>query len=695
MDEFDLEPVEAQEEQDQVSDADRLQVLMSIPNLADMLEGSELGSIATDVCTEYQIDKDSRKDWEERVEKAMELAMLVAEQKNYPFEKASNVKYPLLTTAALQFNARAYPAIVQGNRVVRCMTWGEDQSGAKSARADRVSEYMSWQLLAQLPEWEEDTDKMMVILPITGCAFRKVYYDPSLGRNCTRLVTADRLVVNYHARSLEEAPRVTEELYLYPYEIEERIRDKRYIEFEYGPAASDGEEKQERAASDPSAPHLFLEQHRLLDLDEDGYPEPYIVTVHKATEQVVRVVANFTPDTITMAQDGRIASIRKQQYYVKYIFLPSPDGGFYGWGFGWLLKDIGEAINTSLNQMLDAGHLSNVQGGLVSSSLGVKDKQIRLAPGEWRVVQTATGQSIQNAILPINYPGPSATLFQLLGMLIESGKDIASIKDVLTGETKQNMPATTALAFIEQGLQVFTSIYKRIHRALKSELGLHAKLNVEHVSPEQYAQFFDAQEPADPAQDFSEKDMDILPVSDPNMVSRMQQLAKAQFLQEWARENPLANQAEVAMRVLQAAQVDDVEKLIQPPDPKQQMLMQMAALLELQDKEADIVKKQAGAMKDVAAAASTGEKDYIGRAKLMLDAIKAEIAGEQQQAQMEAEQNGQDGLRGVEGSPGNAMGAQAPVPQVGGNALAASGAPVQLDSGATGGMALATGTGGV
>lgn len=670
-----------------------LQALLASPNIAADLPDKELATIAGRAMDEYRIDDNSRDDWKKRIEEAMKLAMLVSEQKDYPFEKAANIKYPLLTTAALQFNSRAYAAIVEGNRVAKCVTWGNDPDGLKQARADRVAEHLSYQLLAKMPEWEEDTDKLLLILPIVGCVFRKVYYDRALGRNCTRLVTADRMVVNYFARSMEDLPRSTEEMPLYPYEIEERIRSGWFVEFDYQNAAGEPKDGEQDGALDESAPHVFLEQHRLLDLDKDGYPEPYVVTIHKPTEKVCRIVANYTPETVSLDQRGRVLAIRKQDYYVKYQFLPSPDGGFYGWGFGWLLADIGEAINATLNQMLDAGHLSNVQGGLVSASLGIREKSIKLKMGEWKVLDTK-GVPISQAVMPITYPGPSGVLFNLLGLLIEAGRDVAAIKDVLTGEQRPNQTATATLALIEQGLQVFTSIYKRIHRSLKKELGILARLNRENLDPQEYSAFFDSGQMLDPRQDYSERDMDILPVSDPNVASKMQQLAKAELLKEIGTENPVMNPIEVTRRVLEAAQIDDIDSLLLPPpapDPETEILLKLAAFLDLQDKEAEVAKKHAGAMKDLASIEQGEHAGNMARAKLIFDTLMAEINAEQAQEAA----NGQGRVPGMEGQPGNAMGAPAPVGPDGGNLGALPGTAVQLDGAIPAGMGEPASAGGL
>ncbi|MCR4332735.1 MAG: hypothetical protein NUV34_08555 [Sulfuricaulis sp.] len=611
------------------SDMERLLKILALPNIVKKLSVEKLSALGQKVVEEYEIDETSRNKWIEDNAEAMKLAMLVSETKDYPFPGAANVKYPLLAVAALQFNARAYPAVVPPDRVAKCKTYGQDPNGEKAARAERVSEHLSYQLTHEIPEWDEDTDRLLMILPISASVFRKTYYDPSLKRTCSRLVTADRMVVNYGARSLAETPRLTEKMDLYPHEIEERIRSGRFVKFDYKSlVGTDGEavessDHNENPQTDDDAPQLFLEQHRLYDLDEDGYPEPYICTVHKATQKVVRIVANFAEKTISVGDDGKITSIRRKEYYSHYRFLPSPDGGFYGMGFGTLLKALGESINTTLNQMLDAGHLANIQGGLISSVLGIREKNIKLVMGEFRVVNTAL--PLNQAVMPITYPGPSTVLFQLLGLLVEAGKEIAAIKDVLTGEgIGKNASPTTTLAMIEQGLQVFTAIYKRIHRSLSHELSLHVECNREHLTPEVYSRFFDAmsvdqntQQPMpqmfDPQADYDDADMDIMPFSDPAAVSKMQKLAKADFLYQTAKESGgIVNPQAALKRVFEAADIEKPEELITPPqepDPEQMALLKRGAEAEVAEKEGKAAKAFAEADKAKAETDSAGQAE--------------------------------------------------------------------------------------
>ncbi|HDA7912357.1 TPA: hypothetical protein O5W02_002767, partial [Staphylococcus aureus] len=386
----------------------RLVKLEAMPNIATELDNEQLEKIGYDVEREYKIDKASRQDWEESSNRAMDIALQVRKPKNYPFDGAANIKYPLVTVAALQFGARAYPAIVDGSRIVKAQVIGNDQGvpikddngdprvdplsgeplwimppGFKRAKADRVSKHMSYQLLNEMEEWEEDTDVLLHHLPIVGCAFRKVWRSETLGRNKAEMVPAIHLVVNNKVRSLDEAPRVTHEIFLYPQEIEERQRVETFLDIDLPAPAVEGANE-----GDEDAPHMFLEQHRFLDLDEDGYKEPYIVTVHKDSCQVVRIVANFRMEAVK-DNGKKITRIAKDQYFVKYSFIPDPKGGFYDIGFGRLLESLGETIDTTINQMLDAGHLQNAGGGFIGTGIRLKKGgQIRVSPGRYEQVET-------------------------------------------------------------------------------------------------------------------------------------------------------------------------------------------------------------------------------------------------------------------------------------------------------------------
>lgn len=646
-------------------------------NIAEELEDSILGEMGMRVCREYEIDNNSRNDWMEKSKKAMNLAMQVAETKQYPWPRASNVIYPLMTTAAVQFAARAYPAIIQNKNVVKGVVVGEDaglpaidpqtglpainpqtqqpvwlvEPGAKRNRAGKIGEHMSWQLLDEQPEWEEETDRLMHILPIAGCAFRKTYFNPGLDRNMSILVTAPKVVINYYAKSVETAPRVTEEILLYPLEITENERAGLFKKIAYTTSSVD--------TNDEDAPQEFLEQHRWWDLDEDDYPEPYVVTVHKASSQVVRIVARYDYDSVKFrASDGLVVKIEPTHYYTKYDFLPNPEGGIYGVGFGQLLRPINEAINTSINMLIDSGHLAVTGGGFIGKGLSMHTGNVRFTPGEYKAVN-ATGATVKDNIVPLEFPGPSATLFQLLGTLIEAGKEISAVKDVLTGEQKNaNIPATTTLALIEQGLKTFTAIYKRIHRSLKMELDKIYKLNSMYL-PDDGAGYRVNNEWKTISRRDYQQGSGVEPVSDPSMVSDMQKLGRAQFLMTFAND-PWFDARKIRERVLDAAMIEKADELLVkalPPNPE---MLEKATKLQQADKriQAEALKDMAQAVLFITQADAVMGDQHLEWAKHQLQAIKVEIESLQGNGTDSAGAGNGGGLQGVAPPSGN----QGPVP---------------------------------
>lgn len=596
----------------------QLQDWADLPNVAEEVDSDMLATIGSKVVREYQIDETSRGEWKEKAEKALERAKLKRSRKTYPFDGAANVKYPLLTTAALQFAARAYPAIVEGQRVVKGQVVGDDPNGDKRSKADRISKHMSYQLINEMPEWEEDTDTLLHQLPIVGCCFRKVFYDRTLKRNRSEMVSALDLCVNQKTRSMETVPRISQVFELYPHEIEERAADGVFINCDdLGTAQTGGDD-------DEDAPHEFIEQHRYLDLDEDGYREPWIVTVHKETEKVVRIVANFDPAELKIDDaQNRVGRIARYNVFVKYPFFRDPDGGFYDLGLGELLESMSEVIDSTINQMLDAGHLQNAGGGFIGSGLRLKKNQMRFAPGQYHVVDAA-GSKVREAIYNMEHPGPSAVLFNLLGMMIEAGKEISQVKDILSGDVPRQQPATTTLAMIEQGMKVYTSIYKRIHRSLKKEYGLLFALNAKFLPEQSYFTVMDSQKAVQKS-DYEAGSLDVVPVSDPNIVTDMQRMTRAQAYLEAANAPSAAgvlNIREAWLRYFEGIGSEDIEKLVLPeqtePSPEQQLGMQGAA--------AEVGKKEAEARKTDAEATIAEEEAHAVRRKREAEDFERELA---------------------------------------------------------------------
>lgn len=555
----------------------------------------KLDTIAALVKRQYDIDERSRSDWKTKYEKWLDCAMQVAQEKTYPWPNASNVIYPLLTVAAVFFHARAYPAIIRDQNVVKGQVVGDDNGtpvlgpmgeiaigsqgprwdrppGDKQRIADLVARHMSWQLLTQQEEWEPQTDAMLITLPIVGTMFRKSYFDPTMGRNVSETVDALRLCVNYKAKSFETAPRHTELIPLYPWEIEEKIRAGVYLDDDYGHDTSSHDADQD----DGDAPCTFLEQHRRYDLDGDGYAEPWIVTVARDSNKVARLTVGFNPEDIEWTSANRVKRISKVEYYTKYSFIPSPESKVYDLGFGHLLYPLNESINTTLNQMFDAGHLQNTGGGFIGSALSVNTGPVRFAIGEYKPVNTM-GATLRDQILPLPFPGPSSALFQLLQFLVEAAERIASVRDVMVGDMPgDNTPGVTTLAVIEQGLKVFSAIYKRIYRSMTYEFRKLYRLNRMHLAQASGWQDGDVWRSIT-REDYA-KGAGVLPVSDPQMVTDMQRLGRAQWMLAF-KDDPRVNGAKIIQDAFAAASIPNPSSyLTQNPQPPPQVMLKSREL---------------------------------------------------------------------------------------------------------------------
>lgn len=578
--------------------------ILSVDNVAELMTDDELRACGQQVIRDYEIDKHSRAHREDRMDEAMKLALQVVEPKNYPWPKAANVIYPLITSSAIKFADRAYPALINGDSVCKGVAVGDDSGlyreaidersgellvnpetgqpemeevvppGVKKKRADRIAKHMSYQFLHEEEEWEEDTDRMMVALPILGCLFRKRFFDPELGRNTSKLVFPKNLIVHYNVASLDVAPRITEEIELYPYEIEEKIRGGVYLPFDYGMAHERMDKTDARGEgdymqdADADAPHVFLQQLRRKDLDGDGYPEPYVIMVHKESGTVCRIAKNFVDENVIYNRDDQVRKIVPETYYIKYPFIRSPDGGFYDIGFGEVLMPINKTINTTINQMLDSGHLSNTGGGFIGRGVRMKRGPIRRRPGEFMPVDTR-GQALRDNIYELNHPEPSLVLFNLLGMLVEASKDISGNRDILSGEQTGEISGITLMQLIDQGLTAFKGIFKRVHRAMQQELKLQFRLNGLYLEDKQYFRVLDDQE-AVARDDYNMGDADVIPVSDPSRVTDMQKMAEAQILMDF-REDPFVDPVELRERILKSANIETTE-LVRAPEPQPDLM---------------------------------------------------------------------------------------------------------------------------
>lgn len=559
----------------------RAEAVVLITNLADKQSKEVIADLTTKTLEGYKLDVASRQEWEKLNEQIIDLAKLLVKKKVYAGEVVANVKYPLIINACIQFAARAYPEIIKGSDVVKGKVVGNDPENIKFQRALRIAKFMSFQLLSLMEDWEEGVDQLLFTLPAIGCVFKKTYFDSIERKSVSQIVFADDLVVNYFAESLERAPRITHRIYLYHNEIVERINSGVFIRFdvkELGQATST-----KTSDIDEDTPHLFLEQHRWYDLDGDGYQEPYVVTVHEQTQKLVRISPRFATDGIIrktgedglVDPNGPIVKILPEQYFTRFLFMPAIDGGFYGMGFGSLLMSSNSAINTIINQLLDAGTLSNRQSGFLGRGLKLgRGKSLQVKSGEWKPVD-ATGDDLRKNIFPMPVREPSNVLFQLLGLLIESGKELAGMTEILAGNSPgANVPAESVLALIEQGLQVYSAIHKRLYRSQYKEFLKLRRLNALYLDQMTYSTVMDDQAAIVQA-DFSSADFDVVPVSDPNSTTMMQRLLKAKAMLELKGQG--LNDKEINRRYLLALDIEDIDEILpeeEQPDPVEELTLQ-------------------------------------------------------------------------------------------------------------------------
>lgn len=578
---------EPDQDDQQESAPEKLRKYIESVNIADHLDEDTIRKISNECSEGFEVDLVSRTIWERKIDEYVKLAQQIQEQKAYPWPKASNIKYPLLSTAAMQFAARAYPTLVPSDgMIVQGEVIGKDPDDSKQDQAERIGLYMSYDIMHNMEGWEEGMDKLLIELPIVGTMFKKTYWDTIKKKNCSHVIRPKHIVVNYWATNMCDAERISEIIPMTKRIIKQRQMAGLFSkDVDLGAAPSvpfDSHPRQGYWApsNDDTTPYEIIEQHCYYDLDDDGYAEPYVVTFHRQTRKILRISARYDETTMFYNDDGTLASIEPIHYYTKFGFIPNPDGGFYDIGFGMLLGPLNESVNTLINQLVDAGTLNNLQGGFIGKGLRLRMGDQRFMPGEWKAVN-ATGDDLKKQIVPLPAKEPSNVLFQLMGTLITSGKELASVAEIFTGKMPgQNTPATTTMATVEQGMKVFTAIYKRIYRALHEEFCKLFKLNANYLDPKTYAAVIG--EPIGP-DDFDEKTYRVIPAADPNATSSQEKLQKAEGLLQLLPLGVLDPIA-VVTRVLKAQEQPNYEQLFNqavqqtgqmpppPPDPKVQEL---------------------------------------------------------------------------------------------------------------------------
>ena len=541
-------------------------------NLAEYIDDIELGRLANDLLADFEADKDSRKDWEDTYIKGLDMLGFKYEDRTQPFEGASGVVHPLLAESVTQFQAQAYKELLPPSGPVRTQVVGQSTPEIEE-QADRVKEYMNYQITHIMKEYDPEMDQMLFYLPLSGSAFKKVYWDSILKRTVAKFVSSEDLVINYMATDLEQASRITHCIKMSGNEVKKLQVSRFYLDVPLSTGQvdlnSDVKDKVDELQGTDSTSgndddeHVILEMHLDADIpgfeDQTGIKLPYIVTMDKYSSKILSIRRNWNqgdPD------------FKKIPYFVHFKFLPGL--GLYGFGLIHMLGGLSRTATSVLRQLIDAGTLANLPAGFKARGMRIRDHDDPLQPGEFRDVDV-TGTSIRESLLPLPYKEPSQVLFALLGFCVDAGKSFAAIADMKMGEGNEQNPVGTTLALLERGTKVMSAIHKRLHYAQGVEFNMLARCFKMFLPPE-YPYMVRGGNKMIKQQDFDDR-VDILPISNPNIFSMSQRVMLAQQQLQLAIANPaLHNLREAYRRVYQALDVDNIDALLKPdpgnPPPK-------------------------------------------------------------------------------------------------------------------------------
>jgi hypothetical protein len=543
-------------------------------NLADFLGEQVLDPLGAKMVDQYNEYKESRGDWEDTYRNGLELLGFKYERRTEPFRGASGVNHPVLAEAVTQFQAQAYKELLPADGPVRTQIMGT-ANVAKEEQAKRVKDFMNYQIMDQMKEYEPEFDQMLFYLPLSGSTFKKVYYDSLLGRAVSKFVPADDLIVPYSANSLEDAEAVIHVIKISENELRKQQVSGFYRDIELGKPPVTQNQLQDKklelegiSKDGQEDQYTLYEVHTNLDLEgyedmgEDGEPTgiklPYVVTVAEAGQKILSIRRNYNPQDPTK---------KKINYFVQFKFLPGT--GFYGFGLIHMIGGLTRTATAALRQLLDAGTLANLPAGFKSRGIRVRDDAQPLQPGEFRDVD-APGGNIKDQFMTLPFKGPDATLLQLMGIVVQAGQRFAAIADMQVGDMNQQAAVGTTVALLERGSRVMSAIHKRLYVGLKQEFKLLAGVFKTYLPPVYPYDVPGAQREIK-VQDFDER-VDILPVADPNIFSQTQRISLAQSQLQLAQSNPRIHNLYQAYRSMyDALGVKNVNSILPPPAPPQPM----------------------------------------------------------------------------------------------------------------------------
>ena len=535
-------------------------------NMANDMEDEELQEIAATVIDNYRADKDSRADWESMFERGFDLLGLKIEDTSEPFEGACTAVHPMLIESAVKFQSKAIQEMFPANGPVRTQILGK-QTPERQQQSNRVKDFMNYQVTDQMPEYFDETERMLFHLPLIGSAFKKVYYDANLKRPVSEFIPIDQFYVSYYASNLNKADRYTHVIYRSPVDLARDMRTGIYEDVDLPEASNPNptslSEKMDTilglsVTEDSDPQYTLLEQHCYLEIEED-YALPYIITVEEQSQKVLSIRRNYKKNDKNQ---------EKVSHFVHYRFVPG--FGFYGFGLMHFLGNLTMTATAAMRSLVDAGQFANLPGGFKAKGVRLVGDNEPISPGEFKEIE-ATGVDLSKAIIPLPYKEPSSTLFQMLGFVTAAGQKFADSTEQIVSDAASYGPVGTTMALLEASSKFFSSIHKRLHKSQKEEFKILARIDYEYL-PSEYPYEVPYAEQSVFKKDFDGR-VDVIPVSDPNIPSNAHRMMLAQMALQMAQQSPpgMFNIEELNRTILNAANMPNIEQIL-PPKKKPQAM---------------------------------------------------------------------------------------------------------------------------
>lgn len=543
--------------------------LVESPNIAEQLDEDVLHSIFEDASSGFDVDEESCEKWIEMNKEALKMIKSEADNVNTKNYAHSKVIYPLLASATIQLSSRLIPHLVRNDKVVECAVLGPDPDGMKSQKAKAVSDFFSYELLVNSDSWLLESHKLIQMLCAWGTAYRKLYYDDNQDTVLSEVVSPEDVIINTNTPCIEKARRITVRNYMTKNQIIEHMRADRFSEIDLDCFNVSTEDKNDPADVNPV--YEILEQFCYIDLDDDGYEEPYIVFFNQDAQKILGIYAGYEIEDIHVNAKGKVKKIVPRPFVIDYHCIDDPAGKYHSMGLNHLLFHQNKSITSVLRQLIDSGTLANQQGGFVTKAFKTKKRDVVQELGKFTQLEIPPSTDIRSQIMPLPFKEPSSVLFSLLGLLINAGKETGFVTEALMGESQgQNVPATTMLAIIEQGTRAFKPMVQKLFHSLKKEFKMMFHLYGKYSNQDRFIRYNDVNIQIS-QEIFNDDDLDIIPVADPTQSSEAHRFIKLQALQQ-LMQTPLMNvlnpQA-MAMRIFKDLQIVNPEELIAQPQPQQ------------------------------------------------------------------------------------------------------------------------------